>query len=412
MNFTENVKEGIRSIRSNLLRTVLTACIIAIGIMSLVGILTAIDGIKSSIDSSFATLGANSFDITDISRMARSNLQGKKAKSYTELKREEAERFKSILTGPLRTSISADITGIAEVKKGSKKTNPNIYVVAGDEHFLYNQGYVLEKGRDFTYNEVLGGRPVAIIGEEIKKKLFEKEDPLNQFIQVFGQRYLVVGILKKTGGGMGGSGADRMIIIPFYNGIQYSGRKKLEYEIKVSINNPVELPAYLDEARGVLRMIRGDKPGQPDSFQIEKSETLAESLDGITSNLRFGGFVIGFITLLGASIGLINIMLVSVTERTAEIGIRKAMGATPSKIRTQFLMEAIVICIMGGIGGIVLGIAIGNVVASLLGSSGFIVPWLWMFMGLVICIAVGILSGYYPAWKASKLDPIESLRFE
>jgi putative ABC transport system permease protein len=322
------------------------------------------------------------------------------------------ERFKSTFSGAVRTSISTDITFIAEVKHGSKKTNPNVRVVAGDEHFVYNQGYLIEKGRDFSVQEAGSGKPVAIIGDEIRSKLFGKGKGVGEYILLFGQRYMVAGVFKRTGSGMGGGSADRLIVIPFYNGIQYSGRKSLYFDVKVSVDNPTELPNYLDEGRGVMRMIRGDRPGQPDSFTIERSETLAESLDSISANLRIGGFLIGFITLLGAAIGLVNIMLVSVTERTQEIGVRKAMGATPARIRQQFLMEAIVICVLGGIGGIVLGITIGNIVAKIIGSEQFIVPWLWMILGLAICIFVGIVSGYYPAHKASKLDPIEALRFE
>ncbi len=412
MNFQENVKEGIRSIKSNLLRTILTACIIAIGITALVGILTAIDGIKSSVDSSFSSLGANTFDIYRKMNTSRTTLGGKKDRSTPNLKREEVERFKATLSGALRTSLSTDVTYMGELKYGSKKTNPNSRVVAADENYLINVGYNLGEGRDFSYNEIQGGRPVAIIGEEIKKTLFEKNKAVGEYIQLFGQRYLVIGILNKTGSGFGGGSADRLVIIPFYNGIQYSGRKALDFDVKVMVNNPTELSAYMDEARGVMRMIRKDRPGDPDSFQLERSETLAESLDGITGNLRVGGFLFGFITLLGAAIGLVNIMLVSVTERTHEIGIRKALGATPFKIRLQFLMEAIVICVLGGIAGIILGIAIGNVVASFIGSKTFLVPWAWMLLGLIVCIVVGILSGFYPAYKASRLDPIESLRFE
>jgi putative ABC transport system permease protein len=168
----------------------------------------------------------------------------------------------------------------------------------------------------------------------------------------------------------------------------------------------------MGEATGVMRSIRRDRPGDLNSFELEKSETLAQELESITSGLRMGGFGIGFITLLGASIALMNIMLVSVTERTREVGVRKALGATPLRIRQQFVIEAIVVCLLGGIAGIIMGILIGNLLSRAMGITLFVVPWTWMTVGMAVCVFVGLISGYYPAHKASRLDPIESLRFE
>jgi putative ABC transport system permease protein len=173
-----------------------------------------------------------------------------------------------------------------------------------------------------------------------------------------------------------------------------------------------QLDFAMGEATGLMRKIRQDRVEEGNSFEIEKSESLAQEMESITSGLRWGGFGVGFITLLGASIALMNIMLVSVTERTREVGVRKALGATPLRIRQQFVIEAIVVCLLGGIGGVILGILIGNVISKAMGINAFIVPWLWMMVGMMICVFVGLMSGYYPAHKASKLDPIESLRFE
>jgi putative ABC transport system permease protein len=186
----------------------------------------------------------------------------------------------------------------------------------------------------------------------------------------------------------------------------------LWYELTVGISDPSKMEMAMGEATGLMRRIRGDDVGKENSFELEKSETLAQELESITSGLRAAGVGIGFITLLGASIALMNIMLVSVTERTREVGVRKALGATPLRIRQQFVIEAIVVCVLGGIGGVILGILIGNGLARLMNIEVFVIPWFEMIMGMLVCIFVGLISGYYPAHKASKLDPIESLRFE
>ena len=211
---------------------------------------------------------------------------------------------------------------------------------------------------------------------------------------------------------MGGNGADRAFVVPVKKGESLAAGQEITYEITSIVSNPSLVSRAMDEARGIMRTVRHDLPGREDSFEIRKSETLAESLKDVTGTLRIAGFVIGLITLMGASIGLMNIMLVSVTERTHEIGVRKALGATPLMIRVQFLTEAVAICILGGSLGIILGISAGNAVSVFIGSGVFIIPWLWIGVGLAMCIGVGIFSGLYPAIKASRLDPVEALRFE
>jgi putative ABC transport system permease protein len=205
---------------------------------------------------------------------------------------------------------------------------------------------------------------------------------------------------------------DRQILIPIENGSRLDTRGSFNYQITGVASGPERLDYQMGQATGIMRKIRQDRVTLEDSFDLTKSQSVAESLEEVAGYLRIGGFGIGFITLLGASIGLMNIMLVSVTERTREIGIRKALGATPLRIRQQFLIEAILICVVGGFFGLVLGILIGNVIANFIGPGGFLIPWLWMFVSFVICVAVGLLSGFFPAYKASKLDPIESLRYE
>ncbi len=410
MNLTENIKEGLRSVQGNALRTVLTALIIAIGIMSLVGILTAIEGIRASVNSSFSSLGANAFDIQS-TRPWRRARAGVNEKVYPPMEYRQAARFKKMFGYPSDITLYTGVSGTAEVKYKSKKTNPNARVMGTDENYMPIKDYKLESGRGFSNDELERAAWVVIIGQEIKTTLFDRIDPLNQYISVLGGRYKVIGVLEKQGGMMGSS-ADRMIMLPLETARRVAGGQDLTYDITVAVKDPTQLETIMGEATGLMRLIRRDAPGQPESFEIKASESLASRLDNIAGYLRIGGGVVGFITLLGAAIGLMNIMMVSVTERTREIGIRKALGATPLRIRQQFLIEAIVICLLGGIAGVIFGLLVGNLLSSLISSGGFVVPWLWIIVGLVVCVVVGLLSGYYPAYRASRLDPIDSLRFE
>ncbi|AIZ64056.1 ABC transporter [Hymenobacter sp. DG25B] len=412
MHLLENIKEAFRSIHSNLLRTVLTALIVSIGIMSLVGILTAIDSIKYSLNQTFASLGANSFEMTAKGYTNRMRRGGMQTKTYPAISYLQAKKYKEEVGDEAQVGISAFIAGATEVKANGEKTNPNMNVVAGDENYLMIQNYALGTGRAFSQAELDNGTNVAIVGSEIKDKLFPQQSPVNQYIYFLGRRFQVVGVLEKSGSTMGGGGADRTLLIPLETGNQMPRQRALTYDIKTAVVQPENLGFVMGQATGIMRAVRHDQLGQENSFEVERSDSLASKLDSLSGNLRIGGFLIGFITLLGASIALMNIMMVSVTERTREIGIRKALGATALQIRQQFLIEAIVICVLGGTLGIILGVAMGNSISLFIGEGAFLVPWLWMSLGLMICISVGLASGYYPASRAAQLDPIESLRYE
>jgi putative ABC transport system permease protein len=411
MNFAENIREGLRSIKSNVLRTFLTGLIIAIGIASLVGMLTAVDGIRSEIDSSLSNLGANSFDVSSRSS-GRRNSGGVREKSYEPIQFDEAIRFKDLYTYPSTTTVYTRVSGSAEIKYKDKKTNPNISVTGGDENYFAIKGVTIEKGRNFSALETQYGNYVAILGTEVVKTLFEEnEDPINQKIKLYGNNYRIIGVLEEKGGFGGDTEEDRNIVVPLLNAKRLDRRGFMRYSVTTSIQNAEDIDYAMGEATGLMRKIRKDAIGAEDSFEIERSDSVTEALDNITNGMRMGGFAIGAVTLLGAAIGLMNIMMVTVTERTREIGIRKALGATPKRIRQQFLIEAVVICQLGGVAGAFLGIAIGNFLANFLGGT-FVIPWVWITVGLIICVVVGLVSGYIPANNASKMDPIESLRFE
>jgi putative ABC transport system permease protein len=411
MNLVENIKEGLRSVQANLLRSVLTALIVAIGIMSLVGILTAIDGIETSVTSSLSSLGVNTFDIR--SRENRgNNTDGVKEKVYPKLTYPEVQQFIEQYDYPASVALFAGLSFATEISHNSLKTNPNVRVRGINTEFFAIRGLDIELGRNISTIEMEYSTRVAVIGKKVQTAIYENNaDPIGSFISFKGTRFKVIGVLKERGS-INGDSFDNAVYIPIGVANQMAQGRGLDYRLTIGVTDVGRLDMAMGEATGTMRIVRNDHVGQPNSFELEKSETLAQRMETIIGYLQAGGFGVGFITLLGASIALMNIMLVSVTERTREVGVRKALGATPLRIRQQFIIEAIVVCVLGGIVGILFGILIGNVIARAMSIDIFIVPWLWMFVGFVICVVVGLLSGYYPAFKASKLDPIESLRFE
>ncbi len=415
MKNTKLIKENLRisfiSIRSHLLRTILTVLIIAFGIMALVGILTAIDAVEASLTQNFAMMGSNTFNIQNRAMRVHIGGQSTKPRNNRIINYTEAMDFKDQYDYPATASLFTYGTGIATLKYQSEKTNPNIQVMGCDENYLFTAGLEINKGRTFTSNEVHFGNHVAIIGSQIASDLFNpKEDPIGKIISIGAGKYRVIGILKERGSSIGFSG-DRSCLVPVANVRQYFSRPDMNFRISVMVNDQLEMDAAIGEATGLMRKIRKDNLGEEDSFSIIKSDNIANMLIELTSKLQYGATIIGLITLLGAAIGLMNIMLVSVTERTREIGIRKAVGARKKTIRNQFLVESIVIAQLGGLLGVLAGMLIGNIISMITGSV-FIVPWVWIFLGLVICFVVALLSGIIPANKAAGLDPIESLRWE
>ncbi len=413
MNIKENIFEGLRSIRSNMLRTVLTAAIITFGIMSLVGILTAIDGMQASVKKSFDGMGINSFDIR-IEENRGFRVKGRTKKIQKPISNRQAQKYKEIFMSKTSSQVSiyTNAANSEVAKYQTIKTNPNVTVVGADMQYLSLKGYKIQTGRNLSPSDAKYFNKVTLIGSETASKLFPSESPIGKDIIALGDKFTVVGVLDKKGG-MGGGNEDRVIIIPLEVARLFDQNGTFSFEITTGVNSPSEIESNLSEATNTMRQIRGDLPTDDDSFKIERSDELLKDLDEISGYLKMGGLGISIITLLGASIALMNIMMVSVTERTREIGIRKALGASPRKIRIQFLLEAIVICLIGGLLGILLGIAMGNVVSSvIMDGSDFIIPWDWITLGFSVCVIVGLLSGFYPAYKASKLDPIESLRYE
>ncbi len=407
----ENISEAIKSIKSHALRAVLTMVIVAIGIMALVGVLTALESIQGSITSSFMQMGSNTFTIVNRSKIIVGNNNGRRVR-YTPVSFNEANDFRSRFDFPGILSLNAWATGAATIKFESKKTNPNISVMGIDENYFQTAGLNLSKGRNFTAYEMKSGGYNVIIGDAVKAKLFgSKGIALGKIVSIGAMRYRVIGVLESKGSGMGGGGSDRRAYISLASLRNKYYYPSMSFTISFMTTNQQLLNQAVDEAEGVFRMTRGLKVGEESNFSITRSDNIAEQLIENLSFVRIVAGIIAFITLLGASIGLMNIMLVSVSERTREIGLRKALGANNKAIRNQFLVESVVITELGGFLGIILGIILGNVVAYFT-DGPFVIPWLWIIFAFTVSLLVGLLSGLFPAIKASKLDPIESLRFE
>ena len=407
----ENINISLVSIRSHLLRTILTILIISFGIMALVGILTATDSIKYYLTQNFSMMGSNTLTIRNRSMNIHMGGGDHKEKRYEPITYIQAQEFKDRFDFPAFTSVFTRATGIATLKYEANKTNPNIGVMGIDENYLVTSGDEVEFGRNFTANEIYYGFSSVILGSSLVSDLFKKkEDPLGKIVSIGPGKFKVIGILKSKGSSMGFSG-DRACFIPVSNVRVNFPRPNMSFNINVMAKRPELVDAATGEATAILRNIRKVPVGVEDTFEITKSDNIAKMLIENIKYVTMAATIIGFITLLGAAIGLMNIMLVSVTERTREIGIRKAIGATKRVIRNQFLVESIVIGQLGGLLGIVLGILVGNIMSLVIGSA-FIVPWVWIFSGVVLCFAVALISGIIPARKAANLDPIESLRYE
>ena len=425
MQTADTLSLAFRTVKSNKLRTGITVAIIAFGIMALIGIITAIEAMNQSLGENFSTMGANAFSIRykerqririggrdQVEKTTKGALKEKKSNTGRIITYEEARAFKQRFAFPAMVSISVRGPRNVVVNNEKIKTNPNVVVQAGDENYLQLSGYSLSVGRNFNKLDVESGRSVCVLGNSVSKKIFgdNPQRAVDKIIKVANIKYRVIGILKDKGSSAF-LNADNVVITTYNNIRRLFPTTGTSYNIGIMVNNIKDMDVAIGEATGTFRPIRKLDFTEENNFFVDKSDSIVQAFTNSLGSITTAAAFIGLITLIGAAIGLMNIMLVAVNERTREIGLIKALGGTKKSIRQQFLFESIIISLIGALFGIILGVLVGNLFGIVL-KTGFVVPWGWVVTGIVVCSLVGLFAGLYPAYKASKLDPIVALRYE
>ncbi len=407
MRIFEVFSQAIDSIRANKLRSSLTLLAISVGVFAIISANTAVLVLDTYFKDTLSLMGGDVITVTKRpSIQMGDDWQLYRNRQDITFRQMEALKDRALISQEIGPNTSFRTTRITY---GERETEPNVPVRGGNQYYLPNNAFDLAEGRNFQLEDIENARPVTILGAEVAETLFEGTDPIDKSIRVDGRPYTVIGVAAPRGNVFGQT-LDRFVIMPYTSLIHVYGRER-NIGIQVKARSIEFIEDTIDELTGIMRTIRQVAPGDPNDFEISTNESLTGIFDQLTGILYLVGFVVGGIALLGAGIGVMNIMLVSVTERTREIGVRKAVGATKKAITSQFLMESIAICQIGGVIGILMGVLGGNIAAYYLESS-IVFPVGSAIAGVVGMTVIGLLFGVYPAWKAAQLDPIESLRYE
>jgi len=408
MVVSESLDLALSAIRSNKMRSILTLLGIIIGVMTIIAMQSLITGLRGSINAQVSMLGSNVFQVQKFPAVTMGHDERAKYRNRKNLTYEEAMAVRERVTAAKSVGAEIGFWGV-ELRYKDRKTLPNVYIVGATPEFIDNNGMEMAEGRFLTQQDIEFNPAIAILGKDVVTKLYPNEDPVGTDIKIQGERYLVVGVFEAKGSVFGNS-QDNLVVIPYF---RFEGLFGKERSINITVQ--AATAGLMDEAMeqtiGVLRAERKVPPGMENDFEIFTNDTLTSFFDNLTKYVRIVAIAIASISLLVAGVGIMNIMLVSVTERTREIGIRKSVGAKRSDIMWQFLIEAVVLSEVGGVIGIVLGLGVGKLVEATTPIPAAVPVWT-VFLGLIFCSGVGLLFGVYPATKAAKLDPIVALRYE
>jgi len=408
----DNIRMALESIKTQKLRAGITLMIIAFGIMALVGTLTVVKGIDNNFSSSLASLGSNKFTFKRFQNELFQRRHGRrKVKLNPPITYRQSVSFKNKFNTPDNiVSLYFYAANNISVKNFDKKSDPKYKILGVDENFITINNDKIEKGKAFHPKDIQNNKYFAIVGKDLKDELFPNTSVIGKEIIIKGNRFKIIGLLKPKGSTFAGS-RNSDIYIPLNLARSIFSSPNINYNVSVSVKNKSAYEASIAKAIGLMRNIRKLRPGQPDNFGINRSDELEKELKNVSKYLTYFAFIVGLITILGSSIALMNIMLVSVTERTREIGIRKALGASSFLVLVQFFVETFVITFLGGFVGILLGLMMGFGISKLF-KMPFSMPWNAIGASIFIIFVVAFISGLYPAYKAAKLDPIEALRYE
>jgi putative ABC transport system permease protein len=408
MQLSEILRIALSALRTNKLRSALTILGVTIGVFSVIGVMTALSVIQTSIESGLSFLGSNIFQFAKYPTMSTSDPEHTFA-NRRNITLDEAREFERLMGGQANAICFKIFDGGQPASYGRVKIQ-GLTLVGTNEHFLVANSYTLGYGRNLTAEDVALARNVTVVGPDIQKKLFPNETPIGKTVKLNEKPYQIIGVFAEKGSSFG-QNQDDLVIVPITRFLGDFGSANRTVNIAIQSTSQATYNQTLDKAIGAMRNARGLKLGEEDDFAIYSNDSLVSAFAQVAGTIRVGAFVVSVIALLAAGIGIMNIMLVSVTERTREIGVRKAVGARKEDIVRQFLLEAVVLSELGGLLGILLGVVGGNGIAVWL-DIAMVFPWAWAFTGLIVCSLIGTGFGWYPAWKAAALDPIEALRYE